>query len=101
MTDETDTFAGLERQLGRLLISGVAASTALLFLGLVVSIGAPDGPAAGYLLAGGLAILMATPILRVVVSLVEYVRMGEWIFVLTTLVVFLELSVGVVYALRR
>jgi hypothetical protein len=35
------------------------------------------------------------------VSMVEYVRMGEWVFVLTTLVVIVELGVGVWYALRR
>jgi hypothetical protein len=29
------------------------------------------------------------------------VRLREWFFVVTTLVVFLELGVGVVYALRR
>ncbi len=101
MIDEADAFAGLERQLGRLLTTGVAASAALLFLGLVVFIAAPDGPAAGHLLAGGLVILMATPMLRVVVSMVEYARMGEWSFVLTTLVVFIELGIGVAYALRQ
>ena len=42
---------------------------------------------------------MATPMLRVVVSIVEYVRIREWFFVLTTLVVLTELAVGVLYAL--
>jgi hypothetical protein len=35
------------------------------------------------------------------VSAVEYVRMREWFFVLTTLVVLVELAIGVAVALRR
>ena len=44
---------------------------------------------------------MATPMLRVVVSIVEYVRIREWFFVLTTLIVLTELVGGVLYALHR
>jgi uncharacterized membrane protein len=101
MTKEPDAFLRLERQLGWLLISGVLTSAGLLALGLLLSIAAPDKPAAGHLLAGGLMILMATPMFRVIVSMVEYVRMREWFFVVTTAVVFVELAAGVVYALRR
>jgi uncharacterized membrane protein len=101
MTDEHDPLERLERQLGWLLTSGVATSAALLSLGLLLLIVAPGGPTSAYLLSAGLLILMSTPMLRVVVSLVEYVRMGEWFFVLTTLVVIVELGVGVLYALRR
>jgi uncharacterized membrane protein len=101
MTEEPDPLERLERQLGWLLTSGVAASAALLSIGLVLSIAAPGGPASAHLLSAGLVILMSTPMLRVVVSLVEYVRMGEWSFVLTTLVVIVELGLGVLYALRR
>jgi uncharacterized membrane protein len=102
MTNPPDAaFARLERHLGWLLISGVAVSAALLSLGLLLLILSPNGPAAGHFLASGLIILMATPMLRVVLSIVEYVRMGEWLFVLITVVVFIELAAGVVYALRR
>jgi uncharacterized membrane protein len=101
MTEEQDPLERLERQLGWLLTSGVATSAALLSLGLLLLIVAPGGPASAHLLSGGLVILMATPMLRVVVSLVEYVRMGEWSFVLITLVVVVELGAGVLYALRR
>jgi hypothetical protein len=38
--------------------------------------------------------------LRVLLSIVEYVRMGDWFFVLTTLAVIAELSVTVLSALR-
>ena len=101
MTNDADALDRLERHLGRLLITGVATSAALLTIGLILLIAAPGGAWASHLLAGGLIILMATPILRVVVSIVEYVRMGEWLFVVTTVVVFIELAVGVGYALRR
>ena len=44
-------------------------------------------------------ILMATPILRVVVSLVEYARMRDWFSVSTTLFVFGVLVVTLTLAL--
>jgi uncharacterized membrane protein len=46
-------------------------------------------------------ILMATPILRVVVSLVEYARMRDWFFVSTTLFVFGVLLVTLTLALLQ
>jgi uncharacterized membrane protein len=46
----------------------------------------------------GLIVLMATPILRVVVSLVAYVRMRDWFFVLTTVAVFVLLAITVFLA---
>ena len=101
MTGEFEAFARLERQLGRLLLIGVSTATLLLLVGLVVLIAGPAGSITGSLLTAGLIILMATPMLRVVVSLVEYVRMGEWAFVVTTFVVLVEIAVGVVVALRR
>jgi uncharacterized membrane protein len=101
MTNEFEAFAKLERQLGRLLLIGLTTASVLLAFGLVLLIAAPGGGTASMLLTTGLIILMATPMLRVVASLVEYVRMREWFFVLTTSVVFLELAAGVVIALRR
>jgi uncharacterized membrane protein len=44
---------------------------------------------------------MATPVLRVFVSLAEYVRIRDWLFVATTLVVLVELTVTVVLALTH
>jgi len=44
--------------------------------------------------------LMATPILRVIVSVAEYVWLRQWFFVIVTLVVLAELTVTVVVALR-
>ena len=59
----------------------------------------PDSPATSQLLNAGLLVLMATPMLRVLLSVVEYVRMGDWFFAATTLAVVAELSVAVVSAL--
>ena len=101
MTNEFEAFARLERQLGRLLLIGLTTASALLSLGLVVQIAAPASSVSGTLLTMGLVTLMATPMLRVVASIVEYARMREWFFVLTTLVVLAELTVSVVVALRR
>jgi uncharacterized membrane protein len=101
MTNELEAFARLERQLGRLLMMGLTTASVLLSLGLLLLMATPTSGVAGTLLTAGLMILMGTPMLRVLASIVEYARMGEWFFVVTTLVVFVELAVGVVVALRR
>jgi uncharacterized membrane protein len=49
-------------------------------------------------LTAGLVILMATPVMRVLVSLVAYIRMRDWFFVATTLMVFVLLAVTVALA---
>ena len=83
----------LEVSLGRLLQTCVFSSATCLFVGLLVwlttSAGAPAPRSLGEggqgLLTAGLMILMATPLLRVLVSLVAYARMRDWFFVGTTL----------------
>lgn len=100
MATPADALLGLEHRLGRLFVAGLTISATSLALGLVAYLIAP-GPAALLLLNGGLAILMATPFLRVVVSIAEYVRLGDWFFVITTVVVLVELSVTMIYALLQ
>ena len=100
-TTDDDTLERLERQLGRLLVTGVVSSAVCLALGLALLILSSERVWSDRLLAAGLVILMATPMLRVVVSIVEYVRIREWFFVLTTLIVLTELVGGVLYALHR
>jgi uncharacterized membrane protein len=96
-----DATGRLEVQLGRLLQAGVLTSAACLALGLVLWMaGAAEG-AANVLLTAGLVMLMATPILRVIVSLVEYVRMRDWFFVVTTVLVFGVLLVTVTLAVLK
>jgi uncharacterized membrane protein len=82
-------------------MAGVVTSAVCLALGLAFQILAGDGTLSRDLLAAGLMILMATPMLRVIVSAVEYMRMGEWSFVATTAIVLAELAAGVIYALHR
>ena len=100
MTTDVSGLARLERHLGRLLIAGVLTSAAALAAGLLLLLVAP-GALSSALLAAGLVILMATPMLRVVVSVAEYVRMRDWLFVAITLIVLAELAVTVIYSLRR
>ena len=45
-------------------------------------------------------ILIATPILRVMVSLIAYAKMRDWFFVTTTLIVFAVLLTSVLLALH-
>jgi uncharacterized membrane protein len=95
------SLSRLEEHLGRLLVAGVILSTTLLAAGLVLWLANPRGAAARWLLNAGLVALMGTPIMRVVVSFAEYVRMRDWIFVGLTLVVFAELALTVAIALSR
>jgi uncharacterized membrane protein len=101
MTSPSDPLVRLEQHVGRLFVAGVAVSTSILAVGLALYLLAPDAPAASRLLDAGLLVLMATPMLRVLLSVVEYVRMGDWFFASTTLAVIVELSVTVVSALRQ
>jgi uncharacterized membrane protein len=91
----------LETDLGRLLRGGVLSSAACLAAGLALWLTQLAPSAANALLTIGLVVLMATPILRVIVSLVEYARMRDWFFVVTTLIVLLVLAGSVIFALTR
>lgn len=99
MKPSPDSLSRLEYHLGRLLIVGVIVSAALLTVGLALWLAQPDGVAAVWLLNAGLVVLMATPIMRVLVSFAEYVRIRDWFFVATTIVVLVELTVSLVVAL--
>ena len=100
MTAPPDALARLESHVGRLFTIGVTLSATALAVGLALFLFAPDAPATNRLLNAGLLVLMATPMLRVLLSVVEYVRMGDWFFAGTTLAVIAELSVTVLSALR-
>ena len=89
----------LEQNLGTLLQTGVLSSAACLAFGLAAWMIAGPGALSTFALTLGLIVLMATPILRVVVSLVAYVRMRDWFFVATTLAVLTVLALTIFYAL--
>jgi len=88
----------LERLVGVVLQWGVWASTACLAVGLLMSFVA-SGPLATLLLDTGVIVLLATPIARVLVSIVEYVTVRDWRFVALTVIVLIELMAGVAAAL--
>ena len=91
----------LEAHLGRLLLGGVLSSAGCLTSGLALTLTRSAASIANALLTTGLMILMATPILRVVVSLVEYIRMRDWFFVATTFAVLIVLFVTIGVALLQ
>jgi uncharacterized membrane protein len=80
-----------------LLRTGLLSSAACLAVGLAITLA---GYGAHGILTIGLVLLIATPILRVLVSFVEYVRMREWLFAGVTLFVLLVLTGTVIVALR-
>lgn len=90
---------GLERLLARLMLGGVQLSAAALVLGLGLWLADVAGAQASWLLTGGLIALMATPMLRVAVSVVEAIRLRDWFFVAATAAVAALLTLSVVYAL--
>lgn len=95
---DTEPLLRLENLLGRVLVIGLIVSASVLAAGLMLEL---LGWNAHAWLQAGLIVLMATPILRVGVSLVEYVRMRDWFFALTTAAVLTVLLTSVALALAR
>ena len=94
----------LERKVGRVLRLGTMASSGCLGGGLVMTLAGDGSGLSRRLLAIGLVILLATPAARVAVSIVDYARERDWLFVVLTLVVLLVLAASVVvamYGVRR
>jgi uncharacterized membrane protein len=83
----------LETSLARVLTFGTRASTITLALGLAAVFLAPGHRATHVLLTAGLLVLLLTPVARVAVSVVGYLRERDWPFVLYTGVV-LVLLIG-------
>ena len=94
-----------ERLLGGLLLTGVRLSALCLIAGLVLTelsraTGRLDGDVPHRLLNIGLVILMATPITRVLVSLVDELRSRNWFFAMITALVVVLLSATLSVAWR-
>jgi len=77
----------------RVLLGGVLLSFVLLAAGIAATAWHPAS--APLLLQGGLMVLMATPFLRIVVLLFEFLRGGELAFVMMGIGVLLLLCVSV------
>ena len=82
-------------------MAGVTISAILLAVGLGLWLFQPNQAAATWLLNAGLIVLMATPIMRVIVSFAEYVSLGQWFFAGVTILVLAELTITVLVALKR
>jgi uncharacterized membrane protein len=94
----TGTGTRLERTIGMVLRGGVTTSSICLAAGLVLTIGG-FARAANLLLHSGVIVLLATPVARVLASIVEYVRERDWRFVALTAIVLVELMASAVAAL--
>jgi uncharacterized membrane protein len=89
---------GLELAIGRVLWIGVGASSVLLAAGLLLALVHEANGIAPIVLTTAIVILLATPAARVVVSVAEYARERDWLFVALTLAVLLTLAGSVMVA---
>jgi uncharacterized membrane protein len=87
----------LERTIGAVLRAGVIASSLALAVGLLLQF--MNAPGAQPLLHAGILTLLATPVARVVVSIVGYIHERDWTFSTLTAIVLLELLASAVAAL--
>lgn len=92
--------ARLERIIGVVLRVGVTTSSVCMAVGLVLELlGGSAAIASAVLLQAGIIVLLATPVARVVVSIVQYVNERDWAFVALTGMVLVELMASAVAAL--
>jgi|RhiMethySRZTD1v2_1073278.scaffolds.fasta_scaffold1180171_2 uncharacterized membrane protein len=98
MTSADSPFVALEALLSRLMLAGVICSASALLIGLVMFLGGAGHRATAMILAFGLVVLMATPVMRVAVSVVESLRTGDWFFVSTTIAVLVLLGLTLAHA---
>lgn len=90
----------LERTLGLVLKAGALTSTALLALGLALELSGVEASLSSGLTRAGLMVLMATPVVRVVVSVGEYAAEKDWLFFTLTASVLVILLGSLVVAIR-
>lgn len=89
-----------ERTLVRAMLAGVWISSILLTAGLALLLFASASSAPDGLLRWGLLVLMATPVLRVILSIAEAIRQRDWFWLWTTVAVAVILAGTVAYSLR-
>ena len=92
--------ARLERIIGVVLRVGVTTSSVCLAMGLVLDLlGGSAAAGSAVLLQVGVVVLLATPVARVIASIVQYVNERDWAFVALTGIVLVELMASAVAAL--
>jgi uncharacterized membrane protein len=89
-----------ERLLIRAMLTGVLLSTAALSTGLVWLLVSPSSSAGEVVLDAGLVILMATPAVRVLLSIAEALRRRDWFWLWNTAAVVVVLLGTLAYSLR-
>jgi uncharacterized membrane protein len=99
MTADDSPFLALEALLGRLMLVGVICSASSLLIGLAMFLAGAGRRPTAVALAFGLVVLMATPVMRVAVSVVESLRTGDWFFISTTIAVMVLLGLTFAHAL--
>ncbi|MBI3263045.1 MAG: DUF1634 domain-containing protein [Acidobacteria bacterium] len=101
MPESDRALERLQRIVGRVLRAGAVLSTALMALGLVLTLMSLPSAWSDPPLKLGLVILMATPVANVVVSGLEYLVERDWKFVLLTAVVLLILAGSLAVAIMQ
>jgi uncharacterized membrane protein len=89
-----------ERTLTRLMRAGMWISSVLLAAGLAVFLLAGVSSGEDALIRAGLLTLMATPVLRIVLSIVEAVRLNDRFWLWSTLAVVMVLAGTLLYSLK-
>lgn len=98
MKPDDHGMSRLELTIGRVLRSGVVASSILLVSGLLLTLVHGPDRVVHIVLTTAIVILLATPAARVVISVAQYVRERDWPFVALTLIVLLTLAGSVLVA---
>jgi uncharacterized membrane protein len=98
MTADDSPFLALEALLSRLMLVGVICSASSLFIGIAMFLAGAGPRPTAIALAFGLVVLMATPVMRVAVSVVESLRTGDWFFISTTIAVMVLLALTFAHA---
>lgn len=96
-----ESLARLEALFGTVLVAGVVVSASLLGLGLLLWLLGFAGAWDHRILDAGLITLMATPVVRVIVSAIEYTRRRDWFFAATSLAVLAVLALTMAIAFTR
>ena len=78
----------------------VVVSGILLALGLTLHVAGTVSLSAT-VLAAGLMLLMAVPVMRIFITIAEWIREKDWPFAAVTLVVLVELTIALLLATRR
>ena len=85
--------------IGVVLRAGVMASSACLTVGLLLALIYGEDGIARVLLNAGVIVLLATPVARVIVSIVRYASERDWTFTILTTIVLIELMASAAVAL--